>query len=67
MLQKNHRDPKALVGISLVALASRQFEASVQMAKAAVAAAPAMDVAWVTLGQALKAAGQMRRGEAGLP
>jgi tetratricopeptide (TPR) repeat protein len=58
MLQKNHRDPKALVGISLVALASRQFEASVQMAKAAVAAAPAMDVAWVTLGQALKAAGR---------
>jgi tetratricopeptide (TPR) repeat protein len=58
MLQKNHRDPKALVGISLVALASRQFEASVQMAKAAVAAAPAMDVTWVTLGQALKAAGR---------
>jgi tetratricopeptide (TPR) repeat protein len=58
MLQKNHRDPKALVGISLVALASGQFEASVQMAKAAVAAAPAMDVAWVTLGQALKAAGR---------
>jgi tetratricopeptide (TPR) repeat protein len=58
MLQKNHCDPKALVGISLVALASRQFEASVQMAKAAVAAAPAMDVAWVTLGQALKAAGR---------
>jgi tetratricopeptide (TPR) repeat protein len=58
MLQKNHRDPKALVGISLVALASRQYEASVQMAKSAVAAAPAMDVAWVTLGQALKAAGR---------
>jgi tetratricopeptide (TPR) repeat protein len=58
MLQKNHRDPKALVGIGLVALASGQFEASVQMAKAAVAAAPAMDVAWVTLGQALKAAGR---------
>jgi len=58
MLQKNHEDPKALVGISLVALASRQFEASVQMAKAAVAAAPAMDVAWVTLGQTLKAAGR---------
>jgi tetratricopeptide (TPR) repeat protein len=58
VLGKNPRDPKALVGISLVALASRQFEASVQMAEAAVAAAPAMDVAWVTLGQALKAAGR---------
>jgi hypothetical protein len=50
-LKKNHSDPRALVGISLVALASGQHEASVQMAKAAVSVAPAMDLAWVTLGQ----------------
>ena len=62
VLESDQRDPKALMGISLVALASRQFEASIQMAKAAVAAAPAMVLAWVTLGQALKAAG--RYGEA---
>jgi tetratricopeptide (TPR) repeat protein len=57
-LRKSKSDPRALMGMSLVALASRQYEASIQMAKAAVAAAPAMDVAWVTFGQALKAAGR---------
>ena len=57
-LLKDRSDPGALVGISLVALASRQHEASIQTAKAAVAVAPAMDLAWVTLGQAVKAAGR---------
>ncbi len=57
-LLKDRSNPRALAGISLVALASRQHEASIQMAKAAVAVAPAMDLAWVTLGQALKAAGR---------
>lgn len=57
-LQMNACDAKALVGVSLVALASRQHEASIEMAKAAVAAAPTMELAWVALGQALKAAGR---------
>jgi tetratricopeptide (TPR) repeat protein len=62
MLDENPRQPKALVGMSLVALASRQFEAAVKMAETAVDAAPEMGAAWVALGQALKAAG--RNGEA---
>jgi tetratricopeptide (TPR) repeat protein len=62
MLGENPRQPKALVGISLVALASRQCEAAVKMAEAAVAVAPAMGDAWVVLGQALKAT--RRSGEA---
>jgi len=62
ILDANPRQPKALVGMSLVALASRQFEAAVKMAETAVDAAPEMGVAWVALGQALKAAG--RSGEA---
>jgi tetratricopeptide (TPR) repeat protein len=60
MLEQNPSDPKALVGMSLVAMASRQSAAAVKMAEAAVAVAPQMDAAWVTLGQALKAA---QRGE----
>jgi tetratricopeptide (TPR) repeat protein len=62
MLEENPCQPEALVGISLVALASRQPEAAVKMATAAVTAAPEMGTAWVALGQALKAAG--RSGEA---
>jgi tetratricopeptide (TPR) repeat protein len=62
ILEENPRQPKALVGICLVALASRQFEAAVKMATAAVDAAPEMGAVWVALGQALKAAG--RNGEA---
>jgi tetratricopeptide (TPR) repeat protein len=56
MLTENPLDPRALIGISLVALASSQSEAAVEMARAAVDAAPEMVVAWVALGQALKAA-----------
>jgi tetratricopeptide (TPR) repeat protein len=56
MLEENPCHPQALVGMSLVALASRQSEAAVKMARAAVAAAPRMVSAWVALGQALKAA-----------
>lgn len=56
MLEQNPCDPKALVGMSLVALASRQSAAAVKMAEAAVIAAPQMDTAWIALGQALKAA-----------
>jgi tetratricopeptide (TPR) repeat protein len=55
-LAENPREPKALIGISLVALASSQTEAAVAMARAAVEAAPGFVVAWVALGQAFKAA-----------
>lgn len=55
-LKQNPRQPEALIAISLVALASRQPEAATKMAAAAVAVAPRMGIAWVTLGQALKAA-----------
>ena len=48
---------EALVGITLVALASNQTEAAVKTATAAVSAAPRLGAAWVALGQALKAAG----------
>jgi tetratricopeptide (TPR) repeat protein len=63
VLAGNPRHPQALVGMSLVALASRQPEAAVKMASAAVEAAPAMGTAWVALGQALKAAGRIEDAE----
>ncbi len=63
VLAQDPNRPDALVGISLVALASRQPEAAVQMAQAAVTAAPGFGVAWVTLGQALKAAGRLADAE----
>ena len=62
MLEQNPCQPLALVGISLVALASRQFDAAVKMATAAVFAAPEMSNGWVALGQALMAGG--RNGQA---
>ena len=55
-LEQNPADPVALVGMCLVALASRQTEAAVAMASAAMASAPGLIAAWVALGQALKAA-----------
>lgn len=62
LLEANPRHPEALMGISLVALASGQIAAGLRMAEAAVAAAPKMATAWVALGQALRAAN--RRGDA---
>ena len=63
LLERNPRDAEALVGMSLVALASRQTEAAVKMAVAGVAAAPKMITAWVALGQALKAEGRIEEAE----
>jgi tetratricopeptide (TPR) repeat protein len=63
MLAANPRHPQALVGLSLVALASRQTEAAVTMAAAATEVAPGMGTAWVALGQALKAAGKTEDSE----
>ena len=51
------------MGMSLVALSSRQTEAAVKMAAAGVEAAPKMGAAWVVLGQALKADGQVGEAE----
>ncbi|MGB8031210.1 MAG: tetratricopeptide repeat protein [Terracidiphilus sp.] len=62
-LERNPQQPEALVGMSLVALSSRQTEAAVKMAGAGVAAAPKMGAAWVVLGQALKAAERMEEAE----
>ncbi|MGD1106514.1 MAG: tetratricopeptide repeat protein [Terracidiphilus sp.] len=62
-LERNPQQPEALVGMSLVALSSRQTEAAVKMAAAGVAAAPRMGAAWVALGQALKAAERMEEAE----
>ena len=56
-LESNPNHPEALIGMSLVALASRQTEAAVTMASAGVRAAPNLITAWIALGQALKAAG----------
>lgn len=55
VLAQNPRHPEALVGISLVALASGQAQSAAAMAQAAVVANPNLGSAWVTLGQALKA------------
>ena len=62
-LERNPHQPEALVGMSLVALASRQWEDAVKMAEVAVAVAPEMGAAWVALGQALKAAGRGEEAE----
>jgi tetratricopeptide (TPR) repeat protein len=63
MLEENPCHPQALLGITLVALASGQSESAVKMARAAVAAAPWMGAAWVALGQAQKAAGRSDEAE----
>jgi tetratricopeptide (TPR) repeat protein len=55
ILAHNPRHAEALAGMSLIALASRQPDAAVRMAQAAVTVAPAMSHAWVVLGQALRA------------
>jgi len=62
-LERDPQQPEALVGMSLVALSSRQTEAALKMAAAGVAAAPKMGAAWVALGQALKAAERMEEAE----
>lgn len=58
VLEQNPCHIKALMGMSLVAMASRQPEAAIRMAQAAVTAAPRMGTAWVTLGQAFKSVGR---------
>lgn len=57
-LERNPRDPEALAGMSLVALASGQPEAAVLLAARTVLVAPGMGPAWVVLGQARRAQGR---------
>lgn len=63
MLAQNPCHPQALVGITLVALASHQPAAAVKTAEAAVAAAPRMGAAWVALGQSLQASNRSNEAE----
>ena len=63
MLENDPQQPQALVGLSLVALASRQTASAVKMARVAVAAAPRAALGWVALGQALKSAGLIEESE----
>ena len=58
---ENPTSPDALVGITLVALASDQNERQSIMAKAAVSADPKMGAAWVALGSGLQGRGPARR------
>jgi tetratricopeptide (TPR) repeat protein len=58
VLAENPNHPAALIGMCLVALTSGQSDAAVKLAGVAVTVAPKMGPAWVTLGQALKAAGR---------
>lgn len=63
VLATNPRHAESLAGMCVVALASGQNDAAVQMAEAAVDAAPGMAVAHVALGQALKACGRIEEAE----
>lgn len=62
-LRQNPRDAEALTGMSLVALASHQDQAAVAMAQAGASAAPHSPLAWVALGQALKASEHLEPAE----
>jgi tetratricopeptide (TPR) repeat protein len=59
VLERDPRNPVALLGMSLVALASGQTEAAVGLAQVAVTVVPQMGPAWVTLGQTLKGVGRL--------
>jgi tetratricopeptide (TPR) repeat protein len=63
VLMTNPRHAESLAGMCVVALASRQNEAAVRMAEAAIETAPRMAVAHVALGQALKACGRNEEAE----
>ncbi|WP_420237542.1 tetratricopeptide repeat protein [Telmatobacter bradus] len=64
LLGRDPQNAEALLGMGLVALASGQTAAAVQMSRAGVQAAPQMIPAWVTLGQALAADQQFEEAEA---
>lgn len=55
VLAANPHNAQALIGISLVALATGQIDAAIEMATAATSEAPESAAAWLALGQAFKA------------
>lgn len=63
-LAENPLNIEALIGMSLIALASRQNASAAVMAKAATAAAPRVGMTWIALGQTLKADGRLGEAEA---
>ncbi len=63
VLARDPHNPEALVGLSLVALASHQPEPAVKMAMVAVTVAPGLGAAWVAMGQALKSADRAEEAE----
>lgn len=63
VLDQDPGNAVALVGMSLVALASQQFPAAIGLAQVAVSVQPEMKPAWVALGQAYKAADQLAEAE----
>jgi tetratricopeptide (TPR) repeat protein len=63
MLERDPAHTQSLLGISLVALASRQIGAALQVAAAATATAPETIEAWIVLGQALTAASRFEEAE----
>ena len=62
-LIENPGEPNALTGMALVALATGQAAQALEMACAAVRAAPESISAWIALGQAHQAAGDIERAE----
>ena len=63
ILADNPGDAKGLISMSLIAIASSQFKAAVTMARSATALFPHLISAWITLGQSLKASGQLAEAE----
>ena len=64
ILAENPSKVEALIGMSLIAMVTGQAIAAVDMARAAIAAAPQAGIAWVALGQALKVNGHLGEAEA---
>jgi len=63
ILAANPHQPDALIAMSLIALASRQLNAAIKMARVATTLAPCLVPAWVALGQSLKASGELSEAE----
>ena len=58
VIEANPSHSRALIGMSLIALAGGQTEHAIRMASAALAVSPGIAAGWIALGQALKAAGR---------
>ena len=65
-LQSDPHSPQALLGLSLIARQSNQFQPALRMAEAALAAAPQSALAWANLGDVLNALHQIPSAKAAL-